>query len=115
MADILNFPRIDIGRPRLTVIDGGVSLVELECDEFAKRAIAKAAENLASAQLDLAADASLAIDGYGGISDRIAEETIVSVAIGLIALIDAKGCRTADRPLREQLQAAIDMREARHG
>ncbi len=114
MADILNFPRLDTGRPRLTVIDGGASLVDLECDDYARRQITWAIENIASAQCELACNNTFAIDN-AGIADAISEETVMSLAHALIAVIDAKGCRTADRPLREQLQAAIDMREARHG
>lgn len=114
MADILNFPRLDTGRPHLTVIDGGASLVDLECDEYARRQITWAMENIASAQCDLACTNTFAIDG-AGIADLISEETVSGLALALIAVIDAKGCRTADRQLREQLQAAIDMREARHG
>lgn len=114
MAEILHFPRPDTGRPHLAVIDGGASSVDIECDEYARRQITWAIENIAAAQCELACNNTFAID-HAGIADLISEETIMSLANALIAVIDAKGCRTADRPLREQLQAAIDMREARHG
>ncbi|OWV67908.1 hypothetical protein ATY76_13340 [Rhizobium sp. R339] len=110
MAEILHFP-IPAPRPALRLVSDLDDQVEIETCTMAHKLVAKAMESMGAADLDLRAVNVILLDRGGDVAELVSEETVVSLCHALIAVIDAKGCRTADRPLRNAAAKAIAERE----
>lgn len=118
MAEILTFPdrRQPSSPPRLYCISGddcvsaGDVEAAIEAETHGRQRVAKAIEHLCSASLELSVVNFLSVHG-GDSVDQVSDEVMIGICHALIAVIDAKGCRTDDRALRNAAAKAIADRE----
>ncbi|MBB2698918.1 UNVERIFIED_ORG: transcriptional antiterminator Rof (Rho-off) [Rhizobium esperanzae] len=115
MAEIVHFP-VRPARPMLRLVCDIDDLVEAETTAKGHAYIGNAMENMASANLELNAANMILLENGGDVAELVSDEVITSICHALISVIDAKGCRTADRPLRNAAAKAIADREgSQHG
>ncbi|ANM12086.1 hypothetical protein [Rhizobium sp. N324] len=112
MAEIVHFPARG-PRPALRLVSDIDDMVTAEMNAKCRDYIAKALENMASANLELNAANVILLD-QGDTSDLVSDEVIISMCHALISVIDARGCRTDDRPLRNAAAKTISEREGSH-
>ncbi|MBB3297857.1 MULTISPECIES: hypothetical protein [unclassified Rhizobium] len=110
MAEILHFPRT-APRPALRLVGDVDDLVAAELKGEGLRHIAAALDHMASANCELIAVNRILLSRQDDVTDLVSEETIIGLCHALISVIDAKGCRNDDRPLRNAAAKAIAERE----
>ncbi|AID18382.1 hypothetical protein PPF1_69 [Rhizobium phage vB_RleM_PPF1] len=110
MAEIVHFPRT-APRPALRLVSDVDDLVAAALKTEGHRHIAKALEDIASANLELNTVNSVMLHRQCDATDLVSEETIISICHALIAVIDAKGCRNGDLALRNAAAKVIADRE----
>ncbi|KEC73183.1 hypothetical protein RLPCCGM1_c1299 [Rhizobium leguminosarum bv. phaseoli CCGM1] len=113
MAEIVHFPGRP-ARPMLRLVCDIDDLVEAERTAKARAYIGNAMENMASANLELNAANMILLERGGDVAELVSDEVITGLCNALIAVIDARGCRTDDRPLRNAAANAIADREGGH-
>ncbi|MBB4574428.1 hypothetical protein [Rhizobium lentis] len=118
MAEIVHFPArplaSDHARPALHLVCDIADLVDAETEAKAHAYVANAMENLASANLELNAANIILLERGGDVAELVSDEVITSLCHALIAVIDARGNRNDDRPLRNIAAKAIAEREGSH-
>ncbi|MGR9252708.1 hypothetical protein [Rhizobium leguminosarum] len=115
MAEILHFPRTAPQRPALRLVCDTDDLVEAETKAAGRKHVAEAMEHIGSADLELKAANIILLDDPGAdIDELVTEEIVIGLCQALISVIDARGCRTDDRPLRNAAAKAISDREGTH-
>lgn len=113
MAEIVPFPTRS-GRPLLRLVCDIDDMVEAETTAKGQSYIANAMENMASANLELNAANMILLERGGDVAELVSDEVITSLCHAIIAVIDARGCRTDDRPLRNAAAKAVADREGGH-
>lgn len=116
MAEIVQFPRHSpppaprlVWPPAPMAVEDILAAVESEAE--GRQCIAKALENLASVNTELCCINTLSISNGGDVAGLVSDEVVIGICHALTAVIDARGSRNIDLPLRRAAAELIAERE----
>ncbi|MBB4520518.1 UNVERIFIED_ORG: hypothetical protein M2435_001298 [Rhizobium sophorae] len=116
MAEIVQFPRHTpppaprlVWPPAPTTLEDSVA--ELEAKAEGRQSVAKALEHLASVNVELACVNVLSLQKGGDVTELVTEEVLTGICHALISVIDARGSRNCDLPLRRAVARELADRE----
>lgn len=116
MATVLQFPassRPRLVAPRKPEADATATANEIFLAE--KLLLSAALENIASVNLELMALSRMADLGLArDLGDQVGEEPLIGMATALVHLIDARGARNIDLPVRRALAELVCRFEGVH-